>query len=356
MRKSSSFMCVLTVLLAGGAEAQRPIAKDALLGLVTLSAITGVEAWRPQDGCVPMGTIYTDGPDMLKRMWNDAFEVVDDESRGYTMWWFEGGAAGSADGHDNPNDAITRAIWNQSPPDTCDVQYYHKDEPSPEGSDFTECHPWHANSCCHQATVVTPQALSTAYGSGYEWDRCGPLSQACERFFVMEACFYECEVNTGLYRKYTDAQHTACSAEGVADGAYIESMNYTCQPGAWGGNDENRWQLYKMPIRRSFADAWYRACANDLFCGTGDYFACAGDYHAQIEAEAAAQEAARGKVPDYGIALIAVAAVILVCLVVCLCVLAGREKAGKPVFQPMSSPPAAQPAAAATTEVEISKA
>lgn len=24
----------------------------------------------------------------------------------------------------------------------------------------------------------------------FQWDRCGPLSQECERFFVQEACFY----------------------------------------------------------------------------------------------------------------------------------------------------------------------
>ena len=46
------------------------------------------------------------------------------------------------------------------------------------------CHPWHASSCCHEATVVTPTKLNEGYGAGYEWDRCGPMSQACERFFV----------------------------------------------------------------------------------------------------------------------------------------------------------------------------
>jgi hypothetical protein len=28
--------------------------------------------------------------------------------------------------------------------------------------------------------VVTPKAMNEGYGAGYEWDRCGPMSQACD--------------------------------------------------------------------------------------------------------------------------------------------------------------------------------
>ena len=131
----------------------------------------------------------------------------------------------------------------------CHLSYNHKEAPTPEGADFTECHPWHASACCQTATVVTPEKMKTAYGAGYHWDRCGKLSQACERFFVEEACFYECEVNTGLYRKYTDAQHAACSADGVAVGATVtldDGSAYNCTVG-WGGNDENQWQVHVQP-------------------------------------------------------------------------------------------------------------
>ena len=55
-------------------------------------------------------------------------------------------------------------------------------------------------------TLFSPKA----YGAGYEWDRCGKLSQACERFFVQEACLYECDPNIGNYRKCTDAQVVGC--------------------------------------------------------------------------------------------------------------------------------------------------
>jgi len=122
-------------------------------------------------------------------------------------WWTEGGATGTADAHANPNDLITQVLFpEQGVPDQCHLDYYHKDAPSPEGANFTECHPWHANACCHEATVVTPKAMNEGYGAGYEWDRCGPMSQACERFFVEEACMYECEVSMGLYRRFTDEQ------------------------------------------------------------------------------------------------------------------------------------------------------
>ena len=235
-------------------------------------------------------------------MWGDSFTYEADETKAYTMWWTEGGAAGVADAHDNPNDLITAAIIgtvdNKAGFDvanqTCEVVYYHKvGPPTPEGPDFTECHPWHANACCHEATVVTPKKMNEAYGVGYEWDRCGPMSQACERFFVEEACMYECEVNINIYRKYTDAQHAACSADGVTDGQAVtlsDGTAYTCTVGAWGGNDENKWQIHAMPIKASYADAWYRACANDLLPGgegcDGSLFACAGTYHAQLAADA----------------------------------------------------------------------
>lgn len=387
MRKASSFMCVLVVLLAGGAEAQRPLAKEAvtrkaiMFGFIA-SGLPGVEAWTRMHGCRKFSEIYNDGQDLVERMWGNSFSYSTDEARAYTMWWFEGGAAGTSDAATNPNDAITAAIGTHSVPNQCHLAYYHKDAPTPEGPDFTECHPWHASSCCHNSTVVTPQAISTGYGAGYEWDRCGPLSQACERFFVMEGCFYECEVNAGLYRKYTDEQHTLCTAAGVAQGATVtlaSGASYTCTADPWSSTDnaENRWQMYQMPIKASFADAWYRACANDYFCGSGDYFACAGDYHAQLAAEAAeaaanataaaaalvaAQEladqeaaaaaaaasrasslendvtAAQKAVPAWAVVVIVGSVILILFVGIGFCVLANREKAGKPIFKPMNEP------------------
>jgi len=336
MRKSSSFMCVLVVLLAGYAEAQRPIAKEGLK-LAVLASVAGAEAWEAVHGCKPFKEIYTDGEDLIERMWGQAFTYTLDEAKAYTMWWFEGGKPGAADPISNPNDVITAAL-GQTVPNQCHLDYYHKDAPSAEGETFTECHPWHASSCCHEATVVTPDALNSGYGAGYEWDRCGPMSEACARFFVQEACFYECEVNAGLYRRFTDEQHAACSAEGVADGATVtlaSGASYTCSASAWGGNEENKWELKGMPIKASFADAWYRACANDLFCGGGNFFECAGDYHEQLAADALAAESA---LPVYGTVLIIVTAVLVALFCLAVCFMARREKKGSPVFAPLDKP------------------
>lgn len=112
-----------------------------------------------------------------------------------------------------------------------------------------------------------------------------------------------------------------------------------CVADGWGGVKENKWELYRMPIKASFADAWHRACANDLFCGgnDGNYFSCAEDYHQQIAAEEtlaaevalnasieaqlaadAAVEAAERKLPPWGIALIVIAGSIAVAFLFCL--------------------------------------
>jgi hypothetical protein len=149
MRKSSSFMCVLVVLLAGGAEASRPIPLETLVGV--LATAGSAQAWTSGPGCIPFKEIYPTGKELIEEMWGDAFKYETDEASAYTMWWFEGGAPGVSDPHTNPNDAITIALGG-TVPDQCHLEYFHKDAPTPEADNFTECHPWHANACCHDET------------------------------------------------------------------------------------------------------------------------------------------------------------------------------------------------------------
>ena len=228
------------------------------LALSALGLATVANAWTDST-CKKFSEIYTGGEDLITRMWGDSFKYERDESKAYTMWWTEGGAAGVADAHDNPNDLVTAAIigsvdnkagFNVSD-QTCEVAYYHKvGPPTPETEDFTECHPWHANACCHQATVVTPEAINKAYGAGYEWDRCGPMSQACERFFVEEACMYECDANMGAFRKYTDEEKALCTADGVAAGATVtkaDGSTYTCVEQS-DANAENAWEIHQVRL------------------------------------------------------------------------------------------------------------
>jgi len=162
------------------------------ISLVALTAALCPIASAYEDTCTQFKNIYTSGTDLCERMWDDAFQVVDDDTQpGYTMWFF--------DQDDNPNDEVTRQLFPDiASVDECYLQYFHKQEPSPEDDNMRECHPWKNNACCDSSTVESVDALNEGYGDGYQWDRCGPMSQACERFFVMEACLYECEPNAGL--------------------------------------------------------------------------------------------------------------------------------------------------------------
>lgn len=179
----------------------------------------------------------------------------------YTMWFFD---------HVNPNDAMAAKLGKPKA-DKCHLDYYHKDgAPTPESDDMRECHPWKDNACCHKKTVTSVTQIKEAYGEKYHWDRCGTLSEACERFFVMEACFYECDPNAGLYRKFPDGVYNASD------------------------DSHNKWQMHKMPIKRSFCNAWHRACFNDNFCDSktksGSFFACAKEYEAADDAAKLATE------------------------------------------------------------------
>jgi folate receptor len=264
-----------------------------------VSSASPVAAW--EDTCTLFKNIYADGTELCEKMWADSFEVVDDDARAYTMWFF--------DQENNPNDVVTQNLFitSNSVPEQCHLQYFHKDTPGPEGDDMTECHPWKNNACCDSTTVQSAQGLNNAYGAGYRWDRCGPMSQACERFFVMEACLYECEPSAGLFRKF--------------NASVKEDVNHP---------DYNEWQLYKMPIRKSFCDAWFTACANDYFCGNGDYFECAAYYYenqAEKDAVSSSSNANQGLIIGLSVAgAIAVVAVVLAGFLI------KREKQGKPVF------------------------
>eukprot|EP00479_Gromia_sphaerica_P007026 TRINITY_DN2197_c0_g1_i1.p1 TRINITY_DN2197_c0_g1~~TRINITY_DN2197_c0_g1_i1.p1 ORF type:complete len:236 (-),score=48.04 TRINITY_DN2197_c0_g1_i1:215-922(-) len=111
-----------------------------------------------------------------------------------------------------------------------------KDLSGPESDDFVECHPWKSNSRCSNDTVATIR-LEELYPGTAAWDVCGTLSPACERFFVYESCFYECEPNTALYRRHL------------------------------GDNPDNEWEMYQMPISADFAEAFYFTCHADSVCG-----------------------------------------------------------------------------------------
>jgi folate receptor len=281
--------------------------------------------------CKRFDEIYPTGKELCENMWDGAFEYETDETKAYTMWFFD---------EVNPNDAMSKQLGklNASGHDTCHLSYFHKDTPGPEPDAFTECHPWKDNACCSYGTVVNATKLKEGYGAEYHWDRCGPLSPECERFFVQEACFYECDPNAGLWRKFHPSIYNASN------------------------DTQNDWQMSKMPIKASYCDAWFTACRQDKFCssGGGSYFSCAAEYkeadkvaelQAQLKvAEDRAQANSDNDDDDVSTATI-VGFVSAGVVIFGLCVFGGclimKERSGKPLFgklldQPSSSTGGAQ--------------
>jgi len=191
---------------------------------------------------------------------------------------------------------------------------------------------------------------------------------------VEEACMYECEANIGAFRKYTDEEKALCTADGVAIAATVTKdggSSYTCVDGGidgWTGlpkNDEGVWQIHQMPIKASYADAFYRACANDQFCDSGSFWDCKAKYHEHLneeaalavkaaelkanetKAELAATAAAETKLAadlkaekDKGLEAWAICLIIILALLGVTCcigvvMLVSKEKQGKPMFMEM---------------------
>eukprot|EP00930_Biecheleria_cincta_P083418 TRINITY_DN7299_c0_g1_i1.p1 TRINITY_DN7299_c0_g1~~TRINITY_DN7299_c0_g1_i1.p1 ORF type:complete len:332 (-),score=57.04 TRINITY_DN7299_c0_g1_i1:178-1173(-) len=244
------------------------------LGLLRMKVVA--QTANPQ--CKRFDQIYANGKELCENMWGGAFKYESDEAKAYTMWFFDGV---------NPNDATARSLGKLSTShDTCGLQYYHKTKPGPEPDNFTECHPWKDSACCSHKIVESYTKLKEGYGPEYHWDRCGPISQECERFFVQEACFYECDPNAGLYRKFNSSVYDPRCDEYATgyDAAYAKAN--ACS--------HNAWQMHHMPIKASYCDSWYDACRKDKFCASdgGDFFSCAAEYK---EADLAAAELSKQK-------------------------------------------------------------
>jgi folate receptor len=203
--------------------------------------------------CTNLQNLYKDGKDLCENYigFAGAFTYVPTTSpdyvNAYTMWWFTNG---------NPNDAVTQKrqkaglfqpfynttdkCWLKSPGVT-----FHKEYPSSNGITQNECEPWRENACCEPKVVANQTALDREYGEEFKWDLCGPLSQACERFMVQEACFYECDPNVGLFRQFPPFL-----------------SNGQVNPDAIG----MEWAIRSMPIQGDYCDSWFQACRNDMFC------------------------------------------------------------------------------------------
>jgi len=201
---------------------------------------------------------------------------------------------------------------------TCNLQYYHLSVAQTQtAGEYSACHSYKSDACCAPSTLTSWSKMNENYGDEYHVDRCGPLTEACEDFFMMEACLYECDPSAGLYRKYSSSQ---CNyAKSLSEGL----DGYYCADGS------NTWEMYKMPIRQGFCDDWFQACYNDKFCGaaSGNFFDCANIYVAPETAEEA-------QIEDL-ITIICVTTIVGGLTFIALGFIIYREKQGKALFTPL---------------------
>lgn len=91
-----------------------------------------------------------------------------------------------------------------------------------------------------------------------------------------------------------------------------------------------------MPIRADYCDAWFTACAEDLFCADdgGDYYSCS-----KILPTTDSEVITLESKADVGLI---VGVVIAIVFVIILCVVLGymrhREQRGRPLFETMLTP------------------
>lgn len=60
-----------------------------------------------------------------------------------------------------------------------------------------QCTPWKSRSCC---THNVSRKVHTGSLYGFDWNHCSVvknMSPKCQRHFIQDLCFYECEPNVG---------------------------------------------------------------------------------------------------------------------------------------------------------------
>ena len=65
---------------------------------------------------------------------------------------------------------------------------YHKDKPSPEGSDYVECQPWKESSCCTAEFTAELKRNNVEVLYNFSWNHCANLSEvryACQALIKM---------------------------------------------------------------------------------------------------------------------------------------------------------------------------
>ena len=84
----------------------------------------------------------------------------------------------------------------------------------------------------------------------------------------------------GHYRRYPATPSATVVDEHVRPEFESQCDSYSENYNATADCSHNSWELFQMPIKASYCDAWYEACADDFFCASegGDFFSCAAEY------------------------------------------------------------------------------
>lgn len=111
-----------------------------------------------------------------------------------------------------------------------------------------------------------------------------------------------------------------------------------------GTDATNRWEIYKMPIRKDHCDAFFDACRHDSFCsaGGGNFWECAKippytepEVKVVVEKEVTETEKIIETLGVGAIVGIIIACVAAIGCSIFVCCLITKERSGSPYFEPI---------------------
>jgi len=197
----------------------------------------------PDSQCQTFGDIFENAQGLCDVLWGGAFYYSED--LGNCVVWDFGLTMG------NPNQYVQKIPYTES---FCNQTYILNYPPAPaktanepqclanreystpkQTSGLKNCPQYGEMSCCGISidAAVIPNAPNTTF-LGYNWTGCGPMSAACEKFFVAQACYFECDPYQSAF----------------ANPAFVSPSTF-----------------FGIPICQSYCNDWFEACKDDYTCG-----------------------------------------------------------------------------------------
>lgn len=110
----------------------------------------------------------------------------------------------------------------------------HKHEPGPESQLYKQCTPWKTHACCTEDTTKDIHNNERRYGINR--NHCPErLSEKCDKHFMQDFCFYDCEPNLG---------------------PWVVAVNQT----------RRKERIINVPLCASDCNQWFSDCENDYTC------------------------------------------------------------------------------------------